>query len=603
MKTELKPAGAKQIETLQNAAQEIGAEAQTKIDEVGRLTELAGQTIEDSHLAGQWKKSMERRLGDEAVMLKLLEEVAPVQADQIAMRSQQANKLASISRSFLGLAQVLAAQRGGGIDEENARELSSAQVGILNRAQRIRRAIWEAGDAASVKKFPVAQLDAIEAYARKNHATIQSVAARRTRRKPVESVRADQVKTPAQATKIIGERLEDPALGQRLLEVHDGLEGEAQRAFAENLSAMALLSDEATNAPNYAKTMMGWHHPSARSEYRRREHDGVSRYQSEDRQNASQVALVEGLTGVAEAKDPAQAIEHLLVKSFVKEIGISDEVAAGWNANAPAVRRALAHEAFVPLRALNETISDMSPDPALTPEVEKAVHAIIQHMVEGDYREWRYDNEVSARQLSGMTPEQTEGWKANLNTDYQAKGLKLSTREEDDVELLWLTKIGGPSHGFDYGGHCLLPLLSNGRTKAILVDHDDWPHNAAARSYIRVLHTEDGQPTLYLEPFQRDFPHRQRFPDELDNHLYAAVINHAKQKAEALGLELSIGPRYGHLVEALGIDAKIVEKPLVLKKSNGVFEASDTLGLGHDFHQQVDMTTPPLQRLQFTPGG
>lgn len=603
MKAQVKPAGADQIQALRSAAQEISAEAQQKIDEVGQLTELAGQSIEDSQLAGQWKKSMERRLGDEAAMLKLLEEVEPVDAQQIVLETRKANTLASVARSFQGLAQALSAQRGGVIDKENARDLSSAQVGILNRVRRIRRAIFQAGDAESVKNFPMAQLDAIEAFAKQNHAQIQSVAAKRTKRQPVESVRADQVKTPADAARVIGERLGDEGLGRRLLEVHDGLEGEAQEAFAANLSAAALLADEAVNAPDYAKTMMGWHHPSARSEYRRREHDGVSRYQSEDRQNASQAALAEGLAGVAGAKDPGKAIEQFLVETFVREIGVSDEVAAEWNANAPAIQRALAHEAFVPLRALNETIDDMSPDPDLTPEVEKAVHAITQHIVEGDYREWRYDNEVSARQLSGMTPEQTEGWKANLKTQYPIEDLKLSTREEDDVELLWLTKIGGPSHGFDYGGHCLLPLLSNGRTKAILVDHADWPHNAAARSYIRILHTEDGQPTLYLEPFQRDFPHGEQFPDDFDAHLYAAVINHAKEKAEALGLELSIGVPYKGLVEALGIDAKIVEKPLVLKKSNGVFEASDTLGLGHDFPQQRDMTTPPLRRLQFTPEG
>ena len=47
-------------------------------------------------------------------------------------------------------------------------------------------------------------------------------------------------------------------------------------------------------------------------------------------------------------------------------------------------------------------------------------------------------------------------------------GGHLKTREEDGIDLLWVTKIGGPSHGFDYGPHCLLPLLANGRTKAIL---------------------------------------------------------------------------------------------------------------------------------------
>ena len=38
-----------------------------------------------------------------------------------------------------------------------------------------------------------------------------------------------------------------------------------------------------------------------------------------------------------------------------------------------------------------------------------------------------------------------------------------------ELGLFWATKIGGPSHGFDFEGQCLLPLLANARHKVVLV--------------------------------------------------------------------------------------------------------------------------------------
>ena len=77
--------------------------------------------------------------------------------------------------------------------------------------------------------------------------------------------------------------------------------------------------------------------------------------------------------------------------------------------------------------------------------------------------------------------------------------------------MLWTTKIGGPSHGHDYGGQALLPLLANLRTTPIIVDDPRYSANGAARSYLRLLPRDQGGFSLYLEPTQRDFPHRDRF--------------------------------------------------------------------------------------------
>ncbi len=598
MKTKVDAPSPELARAVASYGERVGKEVEAKVAEVGRIRDITA-----AELGPAWRPLEGKPLGDDDAMRSLLERIAPINARAIDSLENEAEALQGVTRSFLGLAEALSMQRSGRITQGTARRLEASQKGVLWRIGQIARALEAAGDCDAVKVFPRAQLEAIEAAAKARIEQIHTVAASRCRRTTNEWVRPDQVKRPEDAASMIGERLGDPGLGASLLALHARLKGEARRSFAANLTGAALLADEAVNAPDYARTRMGWHHPNARSAYRRREHDAISRFQSQDRQDATQAALARDLQAVLRDADPARALDGFLVSSFLREIGVPPKSSAPWKPTSAAIRRALEHEAFVPLRALNETAREMSPDRALTPKVVKAVANITQHVVEGDYRKWRYDNPISAAQLSGLSRKQKRTFESDLKTTYRAGDVELKTREEDDIELLWLTKIGGPSHGFDYGGRCLLPLLSNGRTKAILVDDPRWPHNAAARSYLRVLHLEDGTPTLYLEPFQRDFPHRDAFGEgELDAHLYAAVIAHAKKKAEAMGLPLSIGAGYRDLVEALDVPVVLVEKPLTLKASNGVFEASDTLGLGHDFPQPHDLVTPPLVRLEFTPG-
>ena len=66
----------------------------------------------------------------------------------------------------------------------------------------------------------------------------------------------------------------------------------------------------------------------------------------------------------------------------------------------------------------------------------------------------------------------------------------------------WATKIGGPSHGFDLEGQCLLPLLCNARHKVILVSDPGWPHHPSGRAHFRLLWihgTSPPRPVLWLE--------------------------------------------------------------------------------------------------------
>jgi hypothetical protein len=123
----------------------------------------------------------------------------------------------------------------------------------------------------------------------------------------------------------------------------------------------------------------------------------------------------------------------------------------------------------------------------------------------------------------------------------------LRTHEDapGELGLFWATKIGGPSHGFDIEGQCLLPLLCNAvrgrpielgtcvsasllstlvpclillsdppieqRHKVILVSDAAWPHHPAGRAHFRLLWlhgTSPPRPVLWLETVNADFEAR-----------------------------------------------------------------------------------------------
>merc|ERR1712196_127472 len=89
------------------------------------------------------------------------------------------------------------------------------------------------------------------------------------------------------------------------------------------------------------------------------------------------------------------------------------------------------------------------------------------------------------------------------------------THEDDHGELgfFWATKIGGPSHGFDYEAQCLLPLLCNARHKVILVTIPEWQAHPVGRAHFRMLWTASSageqvdrpQARLFLEAVNVDF--------------------------------------------------------------------------------------------------
>ena len=89
----------------------LAAEAEAKIAEVGRHVDLAALTIESSNLSEEWRALQQKRLGDDAHLLGLLERIAPIQAQVIGSLSERAHSLEGAASSFLGLAQALSEQR------------------------------------------------------------------------------------------------------------------------------------------------------------------------------------------------------------------------------------------------------------------------------------------------------------------------------------------------------------------------------------------------------------------------------------------------------------------------------------------------------------
>jgi hypothetical protein len=568
-----------------------------------------------------------KRANDAATLRVLLAEREPETLRSVVARADSAKRLLGAASSFRALAAALASP----IEAEALGEAPDALVRQHARFSRmsrdvaaVRKAIESAGaECEAVGRFPVAQLDAIDGALHRELTRLDEARARVAPGGAPKVLHADRLGSVEGSAAALAESLGDPALAKELVWALDRVPPAEQAAWKASLAAVVRLADQALSAPDYAKSGMGWQYPSSRREYRAAVYDPWVQLAAKPRQEASRAALLEALRGVARSGQPGAALDRALVGRFAAEIGADPALTAG--ANADAVRRALDKEALLALRALNETSEDMADNalrpkvrdlfaaqkpaparPELASRIKRLVTELTGHILTGDYRDWRYENLRSAVQLAALSPERARAWRdGSLSIEHRGSANnRLRTREEDDVELLWVTKIGGPSHGFDYGGNCLLPLLSNGRTKAILVDDERWNGNASTRAYLRMLPLADGTPTLYLEPTQRDFPHRRAYDGQNKEYepaetgsVMGALIRHAMAKADQLGLELSLPDEYKGTLEFMGIPFRVERRRYAVEPSAGLFEASDTLGLGHDFLNDERVLTPPLERL------
>lgn len=579
----------------------------------------------DPSIATKYQDAKAQGMGP--ALRALIDDVPPIELKKAVTDDAGVKTTQALARSYKSLVEHLHGAQTWST-ETHWRELPDqyfVRKKMLDDVTALQKALAAAGPCEATAKFPTAQLEAIAGDLRADLEKLSSMRDATIAKAKAPGLRAADVPTLEAAAKELGRLCGDPKIETRLLEDAAKLKPDARKAFETSARGLALVLDTARSAPDYASTRMGWHYPQARSEYRARAFDPWNLYASDKRQQESVGSATAQLQIHALSKDPAGDLQKLFLDTFFAEIGVPKDVAATWKPKLDAVFDAVAkHEALLPLRALNETVVDMAnagartaglPPPQtralaekLVPKVRDFVRDVTKNVVEGTYREWRYENPLSKAQLQALSKEQLAKWKEGLSVEsWAAAGAKLKTREEDSVELMWVTKIGGPSHGFDYGGNCLLPLLGNGRTKTILVDDPRWEHNAAARCYIRMLPGEDGKPTLYLEPNQRDFPHRRRFDvDGQSERLewesaQQALVKHAIAKAKALGVTLSVPDWMGGTLDAMGVDASFQMRRFVLHPSAGIFEASDTLGIGHDWINDEKLTTPPLKRFVIEP--
>ncbi|MCB9650458.1 MAG: hypothetical protein H6730_28300 [Deltaproteobacteria bacterium] len=560
----------------------------------------------DPGLAKAWMNARFRREGREEAMLALVHEVDPISAQELREGFEETRRLSAAVESFRGLCKQLDAANERGEDKILGKfvgqQQKDARIQMLRDIDTVSRGIKAAGLCEAANKFPLAQLAALKDQVREQ---VEKLDAANLPQAP-RLMSAAKVATLEGAVAAIADITGDKALAEGLKAAAGRADDKA--AFTRDLGSFALLLDQASSAPDYSMTRMGWHYGYSRGDYRARAQQPFVMYLAEQRLEHSGEAAHAALSKVVDSKAPGLDLQEGLTKRFLDEIGVVPERAKGWKPSMDGIAKALAHEALVPLRALNETIQDMAGKHGHEGDFRRVVNELTQAMVEGNYKDWRNGNAASTRQLRPLSAAQKKAWLANdVRQSIDAPhGGRLTTREEDDVDLLWLTKIGGPSHGFDFGGHCLLPLLSNARTRAVVVEDTKWPDNPAARAYLRLLETKEGEPVLYLEPLQRDFPHRDTFQqDDLDGFFIAALVDHASKKAQALGVPLSIDARWGGIAKFLDLPTKADPKPeFVLAASAGVLEASDTMTTLHDWVQDKDMVIQPHNpRITYAPEG
>lgn len=322
--------------------------------------------------------------------------------------------------------------------------------------------------------------------------------------------------------------------------------------------------------------------------------------------------------------DPA-TVEAAIVDIFLGEIGAgdTDTAAAGVAefASFEGVQCALTAELLLPLRAFNEGEEFMHQTYGGDPVPDEPIRATLQDLFKAvlsernGFAKWRYENAVGLEQLRGLSPEQTAMWRQPLSISHEDLQ-SAQTHEGDEGELgfFWATKIGGPSHGFDYEAQCLLPLLTNARHKVVLVSIPDWPAHPVGRAHFRLLWTagHDGsilaapEPRLWLEATNLDFAAEQsEIADKRACTL--AVLRHAILKSDEMQVPLSVSDRLSRplsfVVEEYAFEGGVhmVEECLALRPSNGVLEASDYLSCRHDWVQLEEEVTEPMQRALYVP--
>lgn len=408
------------------------------------------------------------------------------------------------------------------------------------------------------------------------------------------------------AVENLGKLLEDAHVSQAL--------ADSGRAKPVVIWAISALAEQAVKMGiDYRALRLGWHHPRTRSEYQAAIHPSITHKSSRRRSEESKRAILKMVQAIIAADVQADVA---LCNAFMQEIGCQTSLCKARFAGCAA---ALKSELLLPLRALNEGIECMTTttfgDPLPEDQIRGTVLAITSSVVSSanSFAEWRYSNDIGQEQLRGLTMRQLELWQEPTELDH-ANGVRTHEDAPGEHGLFWATKIGGPSHGFDYEGQCLLPLLSNARHKVVLVSDPQWPDYPAGRAHWRLLwsvgshkaSTAPPQPRLFMEGLHKDFSAVEARINT--SGWLRALVLHAVAKADAMRVALSLDIELTDLLrhvttfdDSSSGEVLQIAECMLLRPSNGVVEASDFLSAKHDWLQNEAEVTEPLWRVLYRP--
>jgi hypothetical protein len=500
---------------------------------------------------------------------------------------------------------------------EARREYASRRE-LVDQIGRLERLLEAAGDCPATASFPKAQLIALKDNLRRDmDDLIKGHGEKITREEEEDSSRSwggswgswkseppkpkfadptpdqqlparvaltrDQVATIEGASNALLAALKSPDLAASIAKAAETA-GTKKARFESLLAAYALLADEATTAPDYARGR-GYSGPD-RSYYRARKHAS-----STSRNDDSQARLLAKLDEALKSEDPTSALERTLVSEFMREISLPAEDTRDWAPKVEAIEDALAGEAFVPLRYFND-LSGFYGYSYVWSDMKKLFREVSRAVVEGRLDTLKHTLPSADDQLSMLTPEGKAAWIEPLTTeteikDSQGTAVTLKTHEARGVERLWVTKGHTGSHGFDHsmGAPCLLAYLTNARTEAIVVDDPRWPQHAG-RMYMRALRMEDGTPVLFIESLAKDneYPCTEKAEE--------VAIAHAIKKAKAIGAQLVVSGYAADTVKRMGLKGEWTENTKLVLSRTPLLEASVAFG-SHDWVHDRELCVAP----------
>mmetsp|Transcript_36223 Transcript_36223/g.67342 ORF Transcript_36223/g.67342 Transcript_36223/m.67342 type:complete len:491 (+) Transcript_36223:168-1640(+) len=380
------------------------------------------------------------------------------------------------------------------------------------------------------------------------------------------------------------------------------------------VALIALAEQAVCMGIDYATLGLGWNHPRSRKQYRSLKHESIQAPPSRQRAEASRRRLVWAVKAIVNGTVEAQ---EAVTSIFVSEIGLLVDSPPGSSATFSGVSAALAAELLLPMRAMVEgllgdrEVFAWGRVPLPQEELRRTVYNIIGATLSGPdgFTRWRYSNEVGQEQLRGLTRQQLEYWQKSTEFMHES-GLRTHEDAPGELGFFWATKIGGPSHGFDYEGHCLLPLLANARHKVLMVSDPPGADLPTARCHWRLVWSADREPPeprLWLEALHTDHLSIEVLGPERLSRWMLVILAHAMTKADLMGIVLSVDAKLAaalrHVKSMMCLRGSIWvgSERILLRPSNGVVEASDELSDKHDWMQVVEEVTPAVHRAIYVP--